>query len=177
MNIVVPPEVEQTIIARERMRILSWGFYICGGLGAVFSVFMILYVVMLGAMSFIPASEWDSPPRRTASPSAESEESGPAPSERHQGASSVAPVMIFRVMAGVMAFFVACGFAFAGFTMYAGRCLQLRKNKPLIYVMAALNIIWIPHGTLLGIGTFLTLGSKAAKDEFKPRSEPPGPPR
>ncbi len=171
MTALVSPEIEQAMIARERMRILSIGFYVCGGMGAVFASFLILYVLMFGAMSYIPARAWDTPAQTSSSSSATSTS---RENFAHPAKSAGPPLFVFRIMAGVMAVFMTVGWIFAGLTIYAGRCLQKRKHKTFIYVMAVLNLFWIPHGTLLGIGTFLTLGSNAAVDEFK--REQSGPP-
>ena len=59
------------------------------------------------------------------------------------------------------------GWALAGLTAYAGRCIQKRKTKTLIYIMAGFNCLFVPYGTLLGVFTFIVLGSPAAIEEFK----------
>ena len=38
--------------------------------------------------------------------------------------------------------------------------------EPFVLVMAGINCIWIPYGLLLGIATFLALGSEEAKREY-----------
>jgi hypothetical protein len=65
-----------------------------------------------------------------------------------------------------MAGMVLLGLTLAAFTAYAGRCIQRRRSKVLIYVMAAANCVFIPYGTLLGVFTFIVLGSPAAAEEF-----------
>ncbi len=72
----------------------------------------------------------------------------------------------FRVMAGVMGGLMLVGWIVGGLTAYAGRCIQKRRRKTLIYVMAAANCLFIPYGILLGIFTFIVLGSPAAIEEF-----------
>jgi len=69
-------------------------------------------------------------------------------------------------MAGVMSGIMLLGWTFGALTLYAGRCVQKRRNKTLIYIMAALNCMFIPYGTLLGVFTFIILASPAAIQEF-----------
>ena len=69
-------------------------------------------------------------------------------------------------MAGVMSGMMLLGWTFGVLTLYAGRCVQKRRNKTLIYIMAALNCMFIPYGTLLGVFTFIVLASPAAIQEF-----------
>jgi hypothetical protein len=52
-------------------------------------------------------------------------------------------------------------------TAYAGRSIQKRRRKLFVYVMAALNCLFIPYGTLLGVFTFIVLSSAAASPEFE----------
>ena len=70
-------------------------------------------------------------------------------------------------MAAVMGGLMFLGWTIGGLTAYAGRCIQKRKHKSLVYVMAALNCLFIPYGILLGIFAFIVLGSPAAAEEFK----------
>jgi hypothetical protein len=52
-------------------------------------------------------------------------------------------------------------------TAYAGRCIQKRRRKLFVYVMAALNCLFIPYEMLLGVFTFIVLSSVAAFPEFE----------
>lgn len=76
------------------------------------------------------------------------------------------PVVVFRIMAGVMFLFVLAGWTISGLTIYAGRCLQQRKKRLLILVMGGFNLLWIPYGTLLGVCTFLVMQSDQGRREF-----------
>jgi hypothetical protein len=61
-------EGEASIIARERLRILTIGFYVRGGIFLAFGCFFLIYVAMFAGMSFIPesASNQPSPAQRFA---------------------------------------------------------------------------------------------------------------
>jgi hypothetical protein len=74
-------------------------------------------------------------------------------------------------MAGVMGGVMLLGWIFGGLTAYAGRCIQKRRRRIFIYVIAALNCLFIPYGTLLGVCTFLVFGTSAAIGEFGSKSE------
>ena len=69
-------------------------------------------------------------------------------------------------MAGVMGGMMLLGWTSEYSPLYAGRCVQKRRNKTLIYIMAALSCMFIPDGTLLGVFTFIVLASPAAIQEF-----------
>lgn len=69
-------------------------------------------------------------------------------------------------MAGAMIGLVLLGCTVGGLTAYSGRCIQQRRKKVLIYVMAAFNCFFVPYGTLYGIFVIIVLSSPAAKLEF-----------
>jgi len=156
---------EAKVIARERLNVLAIGFYVRGGIMVVFSCFFLIYVVFLMSFSFIPESAWNQAPKIKPPPHAVGLAT-PTPSARPQ-TPGPPPVIIFRIMAAVMSGFVLVGWTIGALTLYAGRCIQKRKRKILIYVMAALNCLFIPYGILLGIFTFIIVGSPAALEEFK----------
>jgi len=67
----------------------------------------------------------------------------------------------------VIGVIILLGWTFGALTIYAGRCVQKRKHRVLIYVMAGLNCVLIPWGTLLGIATFVLLQSPAGHEAFR----------
>lgn len=79
------------------------------------------------------------------------------------------PKFLFRVFAGVIAAFVALGWSLAAATASARWCIRKRQKKLFVYLVAALQCIFIPYGTLLGVMTFLTIGSPAGQLEFSGR--------
>ena len=76
-------------------------------------------------------------------------------------------MIFFRVMAGVFCGVVLLVWTLGALTAYAGRCIQKRCRKLFVHVMAALNCLFIPYGTLLGVFTFVVLSSVAASREFE----------
>lgn len=159
----IPTAHEQAILTRERLRLLSWAYYISGGIGIVTISFFLFHVIFFVVLAFLP--ETDFPPPAVHSPATSSPSSHPHP--------SLSPTIIFRILAGIMGSIVLCGWLLSGLTIYAGRCLQKCRHRPFIYVMGCLNLIWIPYGTILGICTLLALSSESARLAFS--SPPPLP--
>jgi len=160
------PNLERQAIALDRLRLLSLGYYISGGIGAVLVSFFLIHFFMLLAFSFIPASQWNTPaptpgnahyaspsPIPTASPTPSNDQAPPA--------------IMFRILAGVIGLIIICGWTLGALTAYAGHCIKKRKHKVFIYVMAGINCIWIPYGTLLGIATILLFQWPEVQAEFK----------
>jgi hypothetical protein len=185
-----PPVLPETVVGgltpgeiravtHERLRLLSWGYFITGGMGILISSFLLIYVVLLGALSMIPASEWESSSSHRSQqgehlsddrdPSVQDEghaEESPSTSQ-NRPSSGPPSVWIFRIFAGMMLVFVLIGWTISGLTIYAGRCIRQRRNRMLILVMAGFNLMSVPFGTLLGICTFLVLQSDPGRREFE----------
>lgn len=56
----------------------------------------------------------------------------------------------------------------AALTFAAGRCLARRKRHTFCLVVAGINCLWFPHGTALGVFTFILLLKPAVKALFAP---------
>ena len=154
---------EQQIIVRERLRLLSIGCYIRGGIIAAFSSFFLIYVAFFVGMTFIPDSAWtDNSTKSSPAPSGYSATPSPTPAAKPQPP----PKALFRILGAVMGCFVLAGWTLGGLTAYAGWCIHKRKHKALIYVMAGFNCLFVPYGTLLGICLILVMSSPAGRLEF-----------
>jgi hypothetical protein len=150
---------EERIVARERLNFLAIGFYVRGGIMLVFGCFMVLYACMFLLFSLMPESAWNQPTSHAAAAT----NSTPAAHMANPGAP---PVAVFRVMAGVIIGVVVLIWIAGALTLYSGSCVKKRKHRMLVYVMAALNCFFIPYGTLLGVFTFIVLGSPEAIAEW-----------
>ncbi len=164
----ISDQSEAVIITRERLRFLAVGYYVRGGVIIVFSSFLLFYVIMLSAFSFIPESKWNPSPTPTPSVSAFTLPT----TTPHPSNSEAPPAIFFRIIAGVISGIMLLGWSFGALTLYAGRSIQKRKRKALIYVMAAFNCMFIPYGTLLGVFTFIILGSPPGIREFAEVNQP-----
>ena len=140
------------------------GFYVRGAMMIAFGCFFLIYVAFFLGFSFIPESAWNQPAATSPSPTPFAWAT-PTP---HPANSEPPPVIVFRIMAGVFGFVTFLVWTLGCLTAYAGRCIQKRRHKLLIYIMAGLNCLFIPYGTLLGVFTFIILGSP----EFKNATEP-----
>ena len=69
----------------------------------------------------------------------------------------------------IMAFaglFILCGWTFAAFIAFAGRSLQKRKRYTFCLVMAGVECLFMPVGTVLGVFTIMVLVRDSAKELF-----------
>ncbi|HZR77663.1 MAG TPA: hypothetical protein VFA58_00550, partial [Chthoniobacterales bacterium] len=119
------------------------------------------YVAFFFAFAAIPQSAWNQPPR-TSNPAATATA---APAGRVSNPAAP-PVAVFRIIGGIMSGFVALAWTAGALTIYSGRCIKQRKHRVLVYIMAALNCLFVPYGTLLGVFTFIVLGSPEAVAEW-----------
>src|SRR5262249_11147039 len=140
---------------------LAIGFYVRGGVMLVFGCFFLIYVAMFFAFSMIPESAWNQPQSGAVAHTTAS--ASPAPQVANPAAP---PLVMFRVMAGVMAGVVGLVWVAGALTLYCGRCIKKRTHRVLIYIMAGVNCMFIPYGTLLGVFTFIVLGSPEAIAEW-----------
>lgn len=158
----LPPLDEKRIVARERLRLLSLGYKISGVIGAVMVSFLLMHLVMFTTISFLPPTVFNPPAK---SPSVQ-HEGGPGANAEPPRHSDPFPFFIFRIFAGVIALVILGGWTLGALTFYAGHCLARRQHRVFIQIMAGLNCLWIPYGTLLGIFTFVLLNTPEAETEF-----------
>ena len=58
---------------------------------------------------------------------------------------------------------IAVGWSLAGLNAISARMMQLRKGRALTLVVAALNLVWPPAGTCLGLVTLWVLGRESVR--------------
>lgn len=63
------------------------------------------------------------------------------------------PDGLLRIFAVVLGMFILAGWAFGALTIYVGRCIKRRARRTLTVVVACLNTLFIPVGTVLGVFT------------------------
>lgn len=155
-------DAEEQIIVRERLRLLAIGYYVKGAVGAVFISFLLLHFFVFLGFSFIPESSWNAPAKPVTTARSPAVLRAPAPGRVNQGP----PVIVFRILAAGIGVIILLGWTFGALTVYAGCCVQKRNHRVFIFVMAGLNCVLIPWGTLLGIATFILLQTPVARREF-----------
>jgi hypothetical protein len=125
----------------DHLRLLSIFHYVVGGLAALFSLLPLFHLVL--GISFLVAPRVFS----------------------NQGTPPPAFVgWIFIVMAAIA---MAVGLSFAGCVIAAGRCLARRRNYLFCLVVAAVECMFLPFGTVLGVFTLIVLMRESVKPMFE----------
>lgn len=129
------------IIDEEHLRLLTIGHYITGGSCIAFaSIFIFHFIFVLIASTnpeFFAAQGAD--------------------------ASGAPPDGVMKVFAVVLGVLILAGWTFGGLTIYAGRCIKRRTHRSFTFVMAALNLMFMPLGTVLGVFTLMALSRASVK--------------
>ena len=131
----------------EHLKLLSIFHYVVGGLAALFSLIPVIHLVL--GLFFILA------PQKLA------------------GKGEMPPAFIgwfFVIFASVV---ICCGLVFAAFVFSTGRFLARRRHYQFCLVMAAVECIFMPFGTVLGVFTILVLMRESAKSLFAAHGLPP----
>jgi hypothetical protein len=144
MNTVeVPAETRRAIIDEEQLRLLVLAHYITGGLCILFASMFIFHFIMLTVMAgnpqFFPPPPGGQPP----------------------------PIALFRVVGVVIGVFILLGWSFGALTIFVGRCIKKRVKRNLAMVVACLNLLFLPVGTLLGVASLMVLTRSSVKRAYE----------
>ena len=126
----------------EQLNQLAIFHYVVGGLAVLFSFFPLFYSVIGGFLLYAAAH-----------PSLNNQEPPPA----FLG-------WIFIVLGAV--FFLA-GVTMAICILIAGRCLSRRRGYSFALVIACIECLFVPFGTILGVFTIVALSRESAKALFE----------
>ena len=130
----------------EHLRLLSIFHYVVAGLAALFALFPIFHLVFGLIMVFAPG--------------------------RVDGKEEAAAALIGWAFVIFAAAFIMIGWAFAACVLAAGRFLAQRRNYMFCLVMAAVECMFMPFGTVLGVFTIIALVREPVKQLFKREMEP-----
>jgi hypothetical protein len=144
MNADVSPDARHAIIDEEHLRLLSLGHYITGGLTILFASMFIFHLVFFAVIA-----------------------SDPQFASKAGAAQAGAPDDAFRVFGVVLGVFILAGWTFGGLTIYAGRCIKRRTKRGLCLVVACLNLLLIPVGTILGVASIMVLSRSSVKAAYE----------
>jgi len=125
----------------EHLRLLSIFHYVVAGLAALFALFPIIHLILGLFMIF-------------------------APDKMFPGKQDAAPALIgwfFVIFASV---FITLGWTFAAFVVTTGRFLARRKHYTFCLVMAGIECMFMPFGTVLGVFTLVVLLREPVKQLF-----------
>ena len=139
----IPQEQRDRIIDDEHLRLLGLGHYITGGLAIAFASLFIFHLAFLLVAAANPGMFPEAP-----------------------GAHAPGPGF-FATFAAVVGLMIVAGWAFGGLTIYAGRCIARRRGRMLTFVMACLNTLFIPVGTVLGVFTLIVLSRPSVKRQYE----------
>jgi hypothetical protein len=138
-----PEPNAQQILENEHLRLLSIFHYVVSGMAALFACFPIIHLVL--GLFFILAPE------------------------KFGHGSQQPPAWIgwfFVVFASVL---ILVGWTLAVLVLMAGRFIARRKHYMFCFVMACVECIFMPFGTVLGVFTILVLNRASVKELFAPR--------
>ena len=127
---------------REHLQLLAIFHYVVAGLAALFSFFPLLYTTV-GAVFIFAARHGTAKPGEDLPP-------------EFLG-------WIFAVL-GSLLFLI--GIAMAICILIAGRSLALRKRYSFAFVMACIECLFIPFGTILGVFTIVVLSRESVRELF-----------
>jgi hypothetical protein len=126
----------------EHLRLLSIFHYIVGGLAAVFSFFPLLYTTVGAIFIFV------------------ARHGTPKPSEEPP------PEFIGWIFAVIGSFLFLLGIAIAICILIAGRSLAKHTRYWFAFVMACIECLFLPFGTILGVFTIIVLSRESVKTLF-----------
>jgi hypothetical protein len=126
----------------EHLRLLAIFHYVVAGLAALFSLFPLLYTTV--GTIFVFAARHGTP----------------KPGEE------LPPEFLgwIFVVLGLLLFLL--GIAMAICILIVGRCLSRRKHYTFALVMACIECLFIPFGTILGVFTIIALSRESVKELF-----------
>lgn len=91
--------------------------------------------------------------------------------EKMADGGSAPPVFVSWVFIAIGATLILLGWVVAGFIIAAGRALARRRHYQFCLVMAGIECLFTPFGTVLGVFTLITLIRPSVKQRFLPPAE------
>lgn len=135
---------------REHLQLLAIFHYVAAGLAALLSFFPLFYSLVGGFLLY---------------------------AAQHPGPNNQEPPPVFLgwIFIAVGAVFFIAGLTMAICILIAGRCLSRRKGYSFALVMACIECVFVPFGTVLGVFTIVALSREPVKALFS-GTQPPDPP-
>ena len=134
----------QQILDNEHLRLLSIFHYIKGGISALFACIPIIHVVI--GLVLILASE------------------------RFGHSGNHPPAFLGWLFLILGTSIILLGWTFAVLLVIAGTCIARRKHYTFCFVLACVECLSVPFGTVLGVFTILVLARQSVKELFAPRA-------
>ena len=157
---------------REHLRLLSIFHYVVGGLAYLFSLFPVIHltiglIFMLTPMPVpAPTPEGAPPALETAPPTPEAAPPLPEAVPPPPGG-DVFPMRVFGAFFVVIAsIIIVCGMTVATCIVMAGRRLAQYRRHTFCLVVAGIECLFMPFGTVLGVFTIIVLQRPEARRLF-----------
>jgi hypothetical protein len=129
---------------QEHLRLLAIFHYLLGGLMALFGSIPLVYV---GVGIALISGLFPEPPNQPPPPMPES--------------------LVGGLFVAMGATFVLIGWTLAAMVAYTGRCLQQYRHYTFCLVIAGLECMCVPLGTVLGVFTIVVLVRPSVKELFE----------
>lgn len=129
----------------SHLKLLSIFHYILAGLSALISFFPIIHLVLGIMMVVIPG---------------------------HHGPGTPEPEWVGWIFIGFAILFILCGLIFSGFVFLTARFLSRRRHHTFCVVMAGIECLLMPYGTVLGVLTIIVLMRDSVKTLFQAQAGP-----
>jgi hypothetical protein len=125
----------------EHLQLLAIFHYVVAGVAALCSFFPLLYSVMGGFLLY---------------------------AAQHPGPNNQEPPPVFLgwIFIAVGAVFFLAGITMAICILIAGRCLSRRKGYSFALVIACIECLFVPFGTILGVFTIVALSRESVRALF-----------
>jgi hypothetical protein len=138
-------QFKQEIIDSEHLKLLSIFHYIKGALTILASSFFIFHFIFFAIFSKLAAS-----------PEFAGEEFG-----------SEFPFAIFTVLIILFGAFILLGIIFGILQIMSGVFIKKRKNRIFSFIIAIIELIFMPYGTILGVLTIIVLQRESVKNVYE----------
>ena len=124
----------------QHLGLLSMFHYIVGGITVLFALFPVFHLIFGLVMLLAPT--------------------------KFEAQDESAPMFIAWFFIIFAAIFIMIGWALAGCVIAVGRCLAKRRRYLFCLVMAGIECILMPFGTVLGVFTIIVLMRDSVKEIF-----------
>jgi hypothetical protein len=131
----------------EHLQLLAIFHYVVAGVAALFSFFPLLYSVIGGFLLYAAQN--------------------PSPNNQEPP-----PAFLGWIFIALGAVFFLAGITMAIFILIAGRCLSRRKAYSFALVVACIECLFVPFGTILRVFTIVVLSRESVKALFAPAQMP-----
>ena len=144
MNTPPPLYRDQRVVDQEHLKLLAIFHYVVAGLACAGVGFLVLHYMVMGSV-FNNPDLW-------------------------KNAKDPLPPQLFAVFKWIYAFGAVCLVLAAIGNLLSGLYLRARKNRMFSIIVAALNCLQIPFGTVLGVFTIVVLVRESVRELYEPEN-------